>query len=127
MVVADHERDRSVIRDRHVERRGRLLHADGVRSDGRDGLVEVEVPAAREPEPERGDGEERDQQDPAEQPEPARSRRRRLAVPGDGTDRPRRKYRLTVPVCTGTAPDASLHCRPHKRVAAPLKAPAVEG
>ena len=121
MVVADHERDRGVVSDRDVQAPRRPNDVRCVRTNARDGLVEVEVGAAGDREHERRDREQRPDQDPAEQPEAGSSRGRRLAIAGDRADRPGWKDRMAVAVCAGCSADASLQCRPHENVCGALE------
>ena len=88
-VVADHERRRRLAGDREVEPLRRHLDVDGLRSDRRHRLVEVEVRASGD----AGGTDDDDGGGPAEdaqrQGAAAPGRRLRLSVDGDGAERDR--------------------------------------
>ena len=120
VVVADHQRDRGLVRERDVERLRCAHDLRRVRAHGRDRLVEVQIGAACDGEAERREDDERPDHDPPEEAERGLRRRRRLPVAGDRAEGPWREDGLAVPV-VGSAPDASLQCGPHTNVCGATK------
>ncbi len=122
-VVPDDERDGRLSGQRDVELTSGLAHLGRLRGDRRDGLVEVEIRAAR------GSGRDHEARDPEphrDLPDEAETRPRRplgLAVEAHGRGDAGRQNRLPVSVRRGSAPQASFQSGSHEGVQSVTRAP----
>ena len=112
-VVADHERDRGLVRRRHrVEARLRLLHVGRVRADRGDALVDEQVDAADEREGEHEQAGADDREDAADDPEPASRTRVWGLIPVDR--RQRVGWEADAPVTVDATAVSPFQRRPHE-------------
>ena len=115
-VVSDDERDGGLAGERSGELARGLLHRRGLRRDGRDRLVEVEICASRGAGGEHEHGEAEEESDASEQPRAGPPRAFRLAVERHGRGDPRREDGLAASVELRPASETSFQGGSHEGV-----------